>query len=101
MDGYKTLLLLMFWLGFIFLLQLFIFVVLLQDLSVVFNQLIGRAESCQKQIQSIVQPDSTASSKLIMSSKYVMPQAEPIMIQAAVKREADAALEELLGNLNR
>ena len=90
-------------------LLLFSFVVLcaFQDLSTVFDQLIGRAESCQKQIQSIVNPgddlsnDGSATATLPFSSKYAMPQPEPVMIQAALKREADAGLEELLGNLNR
>jgi hypothetical protein len=30
-----------------------------------------------------------------------MPSAEPIMLQAAIKKEYDASTEELLGNLNR
>lgn len=67
------------------------------DLRTVFDQLIARAESCQKQIDSIVNPDSGSTGAL--GSKYTMPQAEPVMIQAAVKKEADASMEELLGNL--
>jgi len=30
-----------------------------------------------------------------------MPLAEPLMLQAALKKEADAGLEELLGHLNK
>ena len=79
-----------------------LFYLCVQDLSIVFDQLVGRAESCQKQIQAIVQPDATTStSAFSLGGKYVMPQAEATMIQAAVKRETDAGLEELLGNLNR
>jgi hypothetical protein len=69
----------------------------LQDLSTVFEQLISRAESSQKQIDAIVNPKGMSASTL---AKYAMPQAEPIMIQAALQRESDAGMEELLGNLN-
>lgn len=68
------------------------------DLRTVFDQLISRAESCQKQIDAIVNPDSDSNTGTL-ASKYSMPLAEPIMIQAAVKKEADAGMEELLGNL--
>lgn len=67
------------------------------DLRTVFDQLIARAESCQKQIDAIVNPDSGSTGAV--ASKYTMPSAEPIMIQAALKKEADASMEELLGNL--
>lgn len=64
----------------------------------VHQQLIARAESCQKHIDAMVNPDSGFSSSST-TNKYMMPQAEPIMIQAALKQETDAGLEELLGNL--
>jgi hypothetical protein len=67
----------------------------LQPLTAAFDQLIARAETCQKQIDSMVNPGGAAG-----QGKYAMPQAEPIMLQAALKREADAGPEELLGNLN-
>ena len=72
------------------------------DLSTVFEQLIARAESCQKHIDAVVNTDSSAGvgPSSTLSSKYAMPRAEPVMIQAALRRESDAALEELLGNLN-
>ena len=62
------------------------------------QQLIARAESCQKHIDAMVNPDSGFSSSST-TNKYMMPQAEPIMIQAALKQETDAGLEEILGNL--
>ena len=66
----------------------------------VFEQLILRAESCQKQIDLIVNPTNSASVHALSASKYTMPQAETVMVQAALRKEADAAMEELLGNLN-
>jgi len=66
----------------------------------VFEQLIARAEGCQKHIDSLVNPTNSASVHALSASKYTLPQAEPVMVQAALKRESDAAMEELLGNLN-
>lgn len=64
-----------------------------------FEQLIARASSCQVQIDQLVNPHGSTSVHAV-STKYTMPQPEPVMVQAALKRESDAAMEELLGNLN-
>jgi hypothetical protein len=64
-------------------------------LSLTFNQLIQRAENCQEHIQNHIEQFNCRHYSLIM------PSAEPIMLQAAIKKEYDASTEELLGNLNR
>lgn len=63
-----------------------------QDISVVFNQLIERAEYCQKYFHSYEGRVSSATS---------VPSAQSIMLKAALQKESDASMQELLGNLNR
>lgn len=90
----------------------------IQDLSAVYEQLIGRAEGCQRQIQTFMLQQYNnnnnasssgsnlhrlfaTSSSSSSSSKYSLPLPEPVMIQAALDKEAEAGLVELLGNLTR
>ena len=68
-----------------------------QDLAVMFDQLLTRAENCQKVIDQLVLLSPAAS----QHHKVMIPKAEILMLQEAFRYENDGSMEELLGNLHR
>lgn len=72
---------------------------LTKDLALVHTQLVQRAEECQNRVQQLLEAEKSAANGVV--SSYVIPQPETLMLQAAVSREEDAGMDELLGNLVR
>jgi hypothetical protein len=62
-----------------------------------FDQLLTRSENCQKRIDSLISLSPSQS----YYHKVVMPKAEILMLQEALRCENEANLEDMLGHLSR
>eukprot|EP01038_Epipyxis_sp_PR26KG_P010953 gene10953-14708_t len=77
-----------------------------KDVLILFDQIVHRAEMCQKLINSLTVTISNGNNNnlvnnmnsMVNKNSYSIPAPEPVLFKAAVKKENDADLEELTGN---
>jgi hypothetical protein len=70
-----------------------------------FDQLLTRAENCQRIIDQLILSSSQAPQTIVdgasTQQKVMMPKAALLMLQEAVRYENHANQEDVLGNLER
>ena len=69
-----------------------------QELNNLYKQLIRRTEQCHSNISMLFSLDRGSTNPL-EQRLFQLPVAEVVMLDAAIKKEQDAAFEELVGNL--